>query len=148
MHARPATPDDVPALAALQVRWDTHWLGAPENDESELRSTFDRVDPLAERSRVVVGHGGQMLGAAGWQGTDTQLLVEPAADTAALYDELLLWLRTSGARVVDALSTDEALAAALARHGWEYQRSAFDLLRAVGDDWELPRPQWPEGVRV
>src|SRR3954465_3401270 len=65
MHARPATADDVPALAALQVRWDTHWLGAPENDESELRSTFDRGDPLAERSRGGVGPGGGRAATAG-----------------------------------------------------------------------------------
>src|SRR6478735_4698383 len=100
MHARPASPDDVPALTALQVRWDTHWLGAPENDESEVRSTFDRVDPLAERSRVLLDDGGQLLGASWWQGTETQLLADPAADPATVYDGLLPWLRSSGARDV------------------------------------------------
>src|SRR3954447_20794564 len=141
MHARPATADDVPALAALQVRWDTHWLGAAENDESEVRASFDRVDPLAEHSRVLHADGGQLLAASWWSGTDTHLLVDPAlpalpaADGTGVYDDLLTWLRVSGARAVEALPADHALTAALARNVWGYSWSAFDLVRAVDANW-------------
>ncbi|GAA4345214.1 GNAT family N-acetyltransferase [Angustibacter luteus] len=148
MRTRPATLDDVPALTALQGRWDTHWFGAPEHDESELRLSFDRVDPLDECSRLVLDEDGTPVAAAWWWGNDSHLTVDPGLEPGAVYADLLGWLRAGGAQVVEVLSTDDQQEAALQADGWVYQLSSFELLREVTPDWQLAEPTWPEGVRT
>jgi ribosomal protein S18 acetylase RimI-like enzyme len=147
MRARPATLDDVPAITELQIRWDSHWLGSAENDETDVRRSLARVDPLTERSRLVFDGSDRLVGAGWWWSGDTRLLVEPEL-AGPLLDDLLPWLRASGVRAVESLATDAAQEAALTRHGWQYELSAFELIREVSADWVLADPSWPVGVRV
>jgi ribosomal protein S18 acetylase RimI-like enzyme len=148
MRARPATLDDVPAIAALQDGWDTHWFGAPENDEAQVRRSLSRVEPLAERSRLLLDDAGELAAASWWWTGDTRLIVRPGVPADAALDDLLPWLAVSGVRALECLASDDVQEAALRRHGWRYEMSAFELIRAVSPDWVLADPQWPDGVRV
>src|SRR3954452_148676 len=129
MASRPAQPDDVPAITALHAAYDTHWFGAPEQDEDEVRQSLGRVDPLAGRSRVVLDDDGRITGAAWWWGEQTPsttLVVDPSAG-AAPYDELLEWLRDNGVEVAEALAVDTVAVESLERQGWVHERSSFEL---------------------
>ncbi len=147
MLARPAQPQDLTAITALQRRWDTHWFGAPEHAEAEMRISFDRVDPLAERSRLLLADDGRLLAAAWWWNPfETSLLVDPDVDPEPLYADLLPWFVASGAQAVEPLDRDTALRAVLERHQWPYERSSYELLRDVGNGWSPEPPEWPAGV--
>lgn len=149
MRSRPATRDDLPAIAALQERWETRWFGAPEQDLHELDESFGKAEPLAERSLVLLGDEDRLLGAAWWyQETHSHVVVDPELDPAPLYDELLPFLRSSGSRSVEALDRDTALLDALGRHGWRHHVSAFELIRDVTGGWQPDPPSWPEGIEV
>jgi len=149
MHptSRPATRDDLAALLELQRRWDTHWFGAPEHDLAEVSEALEQANPLEERSRLLVAD--MRLLAACWHSDsgDTTLLVDPASDASAAYDDLLPWLRSAGAGQVEALDRDTVLQQALVRHGWDYRLSSYELIRPVAD-WALAAPAWPADVQV
>ncbi len=145
MQIRPATPDDLPVIAALQQRWDTAWFGAPELDEVEIGQSFKRVDPLASHSRLVVD-GDRLLAAAWWWGTSTTLLVDPAVAAAMLLDDLIAWFEAQDGPAIEALSRDEQLIATLRRRGWQHVRSSFELIRQATPDWQLAAPHWPAGI--
>jgi ribosomal protein S18 acetylase RimI-like enzyme len=144
IEARPATDADLPALAALQQRYDTRWFGAPEHDETEVREELDRVKPLADRSRLLFQ--GHLLVAAAWwwRPEDATLLVDVEA-TEAVLDDVVAWLQRSGVVNVEALAEDAATVAALRRQGWQHHLSQFELLRDVAG---LTDPRWPDGVEV
>jgi GNAT superfamily N-acetyltransferase len=143
LAARPATLADLPDLTLLQAVEDTHWFGAPEHDETEVREAVLRAEPLAERSRVL--HDGRRLVAATWwwRSDEATLVVDESADVAAVYDDLLPWSTSNGVTRLEALRQDRNRQAALARHGWRYQLSQFELMR---DTAALPAPSWPTGV--
>jgi len=132
----------VPDIIALQQAWDRRWFGAVEHDEAEVRESLSGALRSARQGRVLL-NGDRMVGAAWWRSDDTTLLVHPDADPAPAYDELLTWLARGGAIHPEALERDEPLRAALGRHGWEYVRSQFELLRGAS---QLPPAHWPEDV--
>jgi ribosomal protein S18 acetylase RimI-like enzyme len=137
----------VAAVAALQQRWDTHWFGAPEHDEDDVRAALRRADPPAERSRLLF-EGDRMVGAAWWwRPDDPTVLVDPdpGVDALAASRDLVTWLGSSGAVQVEALWRDATLLAVLAEHGWVHVRSQFELVRPAED---LPAPRWPDGFTV
>jgi ribosomal protein S18 acetylase RimI-like enzyme len=152
MHARPATYDDLPAVTALQAGWDTHWFGAPESDESEIKQSLDLVDPLAERSRVLVRDTGELLAAGWWWSPDDAYLVvrhdAAPAELTDVYADLVGWFTGCDVHSIEALAGDDLFAEALQRKGWEHYLSSFELIRDVSPDWDLPAPTWPDGVRV
>ena len=152
MHARPASPDDLPAVTALQAAFDTHWFGGQESDESEIKQVLDLAVPLDERSRVLVADEGDLVAAAWWWSPDDVFLAvrhdAPPATLDAVYDDLLAWFERCGVRDVLALAGDTARQTALERHGWEHWLSSFELIRDVSPDWHLPEPVWPHGVTV
>ncbi|MGN6302991.1 MAG: GNAT family N-acetyltransferase [Angustibacter sp.] len=152
MHARPASPDDLPAITALQAGFDTHWFGAPESDESEIQHVLELAVPLDERSRVLLSDDGHLLAASWWWSADDVFLAvrHDAAPEVLdeVYDDLLGWFAACGVHDVEALAGDTARASALERHGWEHWLSSFELIREVTPDWQLPEPVWPEGVTV
>lgn len=96
------------AVVGLQQRWDTHWLGAPEHDDDDVRADLGRVDPPAERSRLL--HDGDRLVAAAWwwRPDDPTVLVDPdpAVDAVGACRDLVAWLGRAGAVQVEALSSD------------------------------------------
>jgi ribosomal protein S18 acetylase RimI-like enzyme len=151
VHVRPATDADVPAIVALQRRWDTHWLGAPENDESEVRESFERVDPLADQSLLLLddGSAGDALLAFAWfwGPKESWLTVDPTVEAAPLYDVLLSWFASTDVESLEALDRDTDLQEALAGRGWTHELSSYELIRAV-EGWELDEPVWPAGVEV
>jgi len=139
---RPAVPGDLAAITALQDRYDTHWLGAPERDESEMAEELGHAAEC-----VVVEDGGELVAASWIIGLSTSLTLAPGADVKTTLDVLLPWL-TSRRGTVAVLDRDEALRRALLEFGWTHDRSAFELLRPVTPDWHLDEPRWPEDVQV
>src|SRR5919112_2052662 len=84
-EARPATDADVPALLALQQRYDIRWFGEPEHDELEVREALERVDPLSGRSRLLFD-GDRLVAAAWWWRADCATLprwLSPRGRTAS-----------------------------------------------------------------
>jgi ribosomal protein S18 acetylase RimI-like enzyme len=152
MHARSVRADDLAAVTALQRSAETHWFGSPETDDDDLRQQLDLAVPLVERSRLLLDEDGALLAAAWWWSPgDSFLAVRPdLAPTArdAVHDDLLAWFTAAGVRSLEALSCDDPLQDALARHGWRQHHSSFELIRDVSPDWQLPVPRWPADVRV
>jgi ribosomal protein S18 acetylase RimI-like enzyme len=145
LSARAATPEDVPALVALQQQWDAHWLGAPEHDEDEVRESLDRVDPLAQHSVLLLDEGRLVAAGWWWQDDESTLLVATDAAVPAVAERLVDWLTSSGAPRAEALAVDETLRDALEGRGWRYWLSQFELLREAAG---LATPRWPDGVTV
>ncbi len=82
--------------------------------------------------------------------------VDPRADPSAdlahdhlpqIHDLLLPWFRLAGVRSVDALDRDQPLRRSLERHGWQHERSSFELIREVAVGPRLARPNGPDDVR-
>lgn len=145
---RPATRGDLAAITELQQRWDVAYFGYAEHDADEVDESFGRAEPLAERSRLV--HDGERLvGVAYCWLDEAVVLVDPAVEAEPVLAELVPWC-TAQASVeqIAALDRDHAQIAALVEHGWAHTRSAFDLIRDVTPDWDLPDPTWPPGVDV
>ena len=104
--ARPATPADAPDIVELQHRWDTHWFGAAEHDESDVRAELRRAERLADRSRLLL-NGRRLVAAAWWwRPDDPAVLVDPETDTGAAARELMVWLARGGADTMEVLSRD------------------------------------------
>ena len=144
-EARPATDADVPALLALQQRYDIRWFGEPEHDELEVREALERVDPLSGRSRLLFDGDRLTAAAWWWRPDDATLVVDADATTEVVLDDVLGWLQRSGAVQVEALSRDSATVAALRRAGWQHRLSQFELMRNAAG---LAEPAWPDGVEV
>lgn len=142
MLTRAATPDDLPAVAALQRRWETAWFGAPEQDEGEVAESFALADPMAEHSRLIFD-GDELLAAAWWWRGSTTLLVDPVIDPAPIHSAMLAWFADQGGVPVEALAQDERLRAALTDRGWQHVSSSFELIH---DARPVADPQWPAGI--
>ncbi len=147
MQTRPASPADVPALTELWRRWDTHWFGAPEHDESELREDLAPLSSLEEQT-LLVHDEEELVGAAWWWGQHTVVLAAPVAERTEVIRLLLDAGEAADRRDAFALDRDTELVEALTARGWRYEHSAFDLVRAVAPDWTLPEPAWPDDVEV
>jgi mycothiol synthase len=143
MEVRPASGDDVPAIAALDRRWETVWFGAPEQDEDEVRERFDRAE-----DSVLVLDGDRPIAASWWAGVDASLVVDPAAAVEEVYPVVLAWLERQPGLELSALNRDAKLLAALDTRGWRHVNSSFELIRPVTDDWVLADPVWPDGIVV
>jgi mycothiol synthase len=143
MESRPATPDDVPAIADLERRWETRWYGAPELSESEVRESYER----AQSSRLLIDDGRIVAAAWVWQ-SSTVMVVDPDAAVAPIYADLLPWFAGHPGVEVEAISRDDVLQSALTDYGWRHVNSSFELVRAVTPDWEIAEPVWPEGIEV
>ena len=146
LTARPSTPVDAAALAALAARVDTHWFGAPESDELEAREGLERIEDLATQSRLLLD-GDDVVGAASvWGQAEGTLSLDPGLDPAAAraaYRELLSWLALAGAEQIEALREDTVRLSVLSELGWRADVSDFELAR---DPVGLPEPSWPAGV--
>ena len=147
MQTRPASMSDLPATVEIVRRHDVHWFGAQEQDQDEVGQFFDQVGSLDEHSLVLLD-GERMVAVALWTPTDTWQVVDPHVEQEPVHDALIAWFGAREVVKMQALSRDEALRAALHRHGWQHTASTFDLLRAVEDDWTIPPPDWPAGVQV
>ena len=134
----------------LQQRWDTHWFGAPEHADDDVRADIRRVAPLDERSLVLLDGDRLVAAAWWWRPDDPAVLVDPDPTVdqdgrVAATRDLVAWLGRSGAVQVEAFSHDVVLLDALAEQGWVHVRSQYELVRpAVA----LPAPSWPDGVTV
>jgi ribosomal protein S18 acetylase RimI-like enzyme len=145
VQQRAATLDDLPPITELTARSDTAWFGAPEHDESEVREYFDQVDDLGTGSRLFLD-GDRLVGGALRNATDAWFVTDPdPAVAATVADDLVAWF---GAGKVSVLERDSMMRAAFERHGWTHERSMFDLLRPVSNDWVIAEPVWPDGVIV
>jgi ribosomal protein S18 acetylase RimI-like enzyme len=140
---RAATVEDVPALTALQRRYDVAWFGAPEHDEDEVREEF----ALAEAVCVVEADG-RVLGAGSRSRTSSSLVVDPAGDADAALGLLVPWLVAGGAAETDVLDRDARVRSALEAAAWRHVRSGFELTRQVSSEWTPAAPDWPAGVEV
>lgn len=142
LSSRPSIPDDLAAITDLQARYDIHWLGAPERDESEMAEELDHA------SACVVVESAGMLVAAAWNfGDSVSLTIAPGLPVTPPLEMLLPWLGEQRGHV-GVLDRDDDLRAALTMRGWTHARSAFELLRPVSADWQLESPRWPDGIRV
>jgi ribosomal protein S18 acetylase RimI-like enzyme len=145
VQQRAATLDDLPQITELTTRADTAWFGAPEHDESEVREYFDQVEDLENGSRLFFD-GDRLVAGALRNPTDAWFVTDPdPAVAATVADELVSWFGTGKISVLD---RDTVVREALDRQGWTHERSMFDLLRPVSNDWDIAEPVWPEGVEV
>ena len=144
MEFRPATSDDLAAIADLQQRYDVAWFGAPEHSVAEVEEILGYADPLTENSLVAMD-GDRLIAEALRFGSDTTMTIDPEADPAPILAVLLPWFADAPGRT-EVLSRDGAAIAAIEAAGWTYDRSTFDLLVDVDDDLKLARPVWPDGV--
>ncbi len=148
LETRPTTRADLAALTALFERYDTHWFGGPEQDESEVSDSLDLV-PSLDTGSLLVETGGRIVGAGLVFGAECSILADPTADDpSAAYAALLPWVEGQHVEQVDVLERDEPLRALLAAYGWTYQHSAFDLTRRLDAAWAPPAPRWPAGVEL
>jgi mycothiol synthase len=147
MTSRPATPDDIPAIAELHARWELALLGAPEESADELRERIEGLGSMAEGSLVIIEQG-ELRGVGLRSRNDTMIFADPAVDAAPAYAELLEWLAAGSPAKVETLSSDQALRVVLDGSGWQHHMSSFDLVRVVDDSWQLAEPDWPAGVSV
>lgn len=144
MEFRPATSDDLAAIADLQERCDVAWFGAAEHSVDEVEEILGYADPLTENS-LVAYDGDRLIAEALRFGTDTVMTIDPETDPTPILAVLLPWFADAPGRT-EVLSRDEAAIAAIEAVGWTYDRSTFDLLVDVDDDLKLAEPLWPEGV--
>lgn len=145
MQQRPATTDDLALITELTQRSDTAWFGAPEHDESEVREYFDQVADLSTGTRLFFD-GDRLLAAAMRNDIDAWFVTDPDPQAASMVaDELIAWF---GSGQVSVLDRDTVVRDALDRQGWQHERSMFDLLRPVSNDWEIAEPVWPDGVEL
>lgn len=147
MNIRSARPKDLAEIAELQGAWDMAWFGRREQDPDDVWDSLRRAEPMATRTRADV-RATALIAAAWWWSTEIRLVVDPQIEPSPVYDHLLPWLADQPEPHIEALGTDLALQAALARRGWIHRRSSFDLLRPVTPDWVLPTPSWPAGIIV
>ena len=148
MHTRPATSDDVALAAELAARFDTAWFGAPENDEDEIGEYFDQVPSFETDSRVF-SDDGRVLAVALHNPHDAWFVTDPDQElTRRVADDLIAWYATFDNPKLEVLDRDEALRAKLAAHGWQHQRSSFELVRPVSAEWTIAEPRYPDGVEV
>jgi mycothiol synthase len=78
--------------------------------------------------------------------TDAWFVTDPdPAVAASVADDVVRWF---GAGKIGVLDRDAVMRDAFERHGWTHERSMFDLLRPVSNDWEIAEPIWPDGVTV
>lgn len=142
MIVRAATDADVPALLAMQQSFDTHWFGAPEQSEDELREDLGHA-----RSNVVAVDGDRILGYAAVLASGSVLVCDPASDLDLVYPPLVTWLEAHDAPEIEALERDTTLLELLRARGWRHAWSSFDLLRPVPEDRTVSDPLWANGVQ-
>jgi mycothiol synthase len=162
--SRPASHDDVEAVFALIAACDTHVLGEPDYDISEIRDDWRGISLEAD-TRVVEDADGAIVGYA--MAADRTFVrpsgsvnVHPAAEDRGVGTWLTRWLedraRTKlhlapdGARVVlefGASADYEPAVDLLTNEGYAteryFLRMNIDLATAA-----LTPPAWPEGITV
>lgn len=146
MVARPATSADLPAIVALQTRWERARLGAVEASPDEIGEGFDRVD--LGRDSLLVFDGAALVGVGLRWRSDTSLLVDPDTDPGPVCAQLLPWFAAGAPAHVEVHSGDAAVRAVLAESGWTHRKSAFELSREVSPELVLAEPSWPDGIAV
>ena len=144
MELRPATLDDLPAIADLQQRYDVAWFGASEHSVDEVAEFLGYADPLTDNSLLLLADG-RLIAVALRFGSDTLMTVDPEEDVAPVYERVLPWFaeRTG---CTDVLNRDEAALAAIESRGWTHGKSAFDLIVEVTPELKLAEPVWPAGT--
>jgi ribosomal protein S18 acetylase RimI-like enzyme len=112
----------------------------------EVREYFGYCESLADDALLVLDDD-RIVGAAMRWSHDTALLVDPEVDATPVHDVVLPWFAERPGRV-EVLSRDTVLRTRVEADGWQYYKSAFDLLMQVTPGLRLPVPEWPAGVRV
>jgi len=164
LTSRPAASGDVEAVYALVAACDTHVLGAPDYDVSEVRDDW-RAASLDGDTRVVSDASGAIVGYA--IANDRQFVhltggvyVHPDAEGRGIGTALTRWIEArartrldrspEGARVMleFGASTDHAPAMdLLANEGFDIAR--YFLRMTIALDGAPPvEPQWPAGIGV
>lgn len=161
---RPASHDDVDAVYELIAACDTHVMGQPDYDASEIRDDW-RDTPMDEDTRVVLDETGTIVGYT--MANDRTLVrpsgavyVHPASEGRGIGTTLTRWieeraktklhLAPEGARVVLEFGTLADYAPStelLAQQGFAVGRY---FLRMSIDLAGVPpvAPAWPDGITV
>ena len=164
--ARPATPEDIPELAALDAAHTRHAVGKALRTEGEIRTEWKSptFNPETD-SQVIADHEGKIVAwcevydFAPHVRISTRLRVDPALHDDAVADHLSAWGRTraekslplaeEGARVImtqGVLGAEPDKIERLLKAGFVPVRS---FLRMQIEMIEMPpAPVWPEGIIV
>ena len=145
---RPATSEDLPALAALQNRFEEHFFGAAESSDDETGEMLGMAADLGRDARVVVGQDADLDALALVGSHEGVLTIDPTtgpARRAAAATAAAAWLEGTAVDHIEVLSVDLPVLEALHGRGWTHELSAFDLVR---DASPLPAPDWPAGITV
>lgn len=145
VRVRAATTGDIPALRALQNRWETAVGGSELMSEDEIAEDLDRA-AAHKGAAVVVEDGDAIVGMAWWWRISSYWIVDPERAGTEVHHRLLAWLEDTPAPEVDAESRDERSREVLAVRGWQHVRSAFDLGMDVDHPALEVQPSWPRGV--
>jgi mycothiol synthase len=164
LQVRPATHDDIDGVYELIAAADTHVLGEPDYDITEVRDDW-RDAVLDDDTRVAVDADGAIVGYA--IASDRTFVrmrgavyVHPAAGGRGIGTHLTRWLedrgRTrlhrapAGVRVALEFGTSHAYGPAtelLANEGYEIARYFFRMTIDLGGTQRV-EPAWPDGITV
>ena len=136
---------DVATITELARAADVAWWGEADTDEAQVRSWIERA---RDRGDTVLLEDAAGFAAAYATG-ESLLVVDPRLPEQRrqeAYATLLEWLVARGVDDVDAPRQDTERLAALAAHGFEPERSQFDLERSA--EGPLDEPRWPKAVTV
>ena len=150
VELRPATDDDVEALAAIQDAEDVAWWGVPDGDIDDMWTELERVRfahgslEVATRIALVAGRpvGSVLLSGHG----RADVAIDPShADVAEVRRRLVAWAVDAGTTTLESLAQDRDRLATLAEFGFRPTRSSFELERS-GDVSDLGPTRWPAGI--
>jgi mycothiol synthase len=166
-HARPMTEDDIPALCAMLNTCAIAEIGAPDQDENDIRSYLDMPGFSVESdTRIVLAPGGAFAGYAEfWNIQEPKVRpflwarVHPDFRGQSIGTYLLRWAEQRSARVIEAapqgarvslrgstISTNMPAQDLFRNEGYFEVRSFYRML--IEMETPPPDPTWPDGITV
>jgi ribosomal protein S18 acetylase RimI-like enzyme len=147
VDARPATRDDLEAVTALYVAYDTAVRGFVDTEPGDVLRDWDEPGFDLSAGTLVLEADGRVVAYAWRSGRETDSVVDLSLRDAGLEDRLLGWLEAFGGPLEHySPDADPPLGELFARRGWTPARRFWRMRREL--DVPGPDPVWPDGVEV
>lgn len=147
---RPATRDDLDAVLALWIDFDTAVRGFPDSDAADVTGDWDAPGFDLEKHTLLLEDGPEVVGYALVHETEVDSTVHPSRFGQGLEERLLGWIEgavapgTTVQHVVPSVLGD--LPALFSGRGWQ-ATTTYWRMRIDHDAPAVP-PLWPERVVV